>query len=797
MKERVLIILKDANEEIVPLKKEKILIGRDSSCDIVWKEAEFSREHIAIHFKHDNVYIENISTGGQVKINGKDTEYGELREGVEAHVGPYILKWTYRTMLDKFEKSNPVIEESGIKAFSDSPQSGLDHIEDTQPSASDPLLGGDLPVLESTLQASAEDIGMSPEIAAAIADDDTVTHMSGAIGLIRITAGEIAGREIKLEHGKEWIVGRARECHVSIDNPKMSRHHFKILQIGAGFRVQDLDSSYGIKINGVTVKDAPIKSFDVLTAGPVELQFVIVDKNMKELPSDISTPLLTVGVGAAAAAAALPALMKDDGVPGAGSVHNERTNYPPIVSGAAPSSFQFSKPSLENSHSQGNFVSVADKEAKKLPKEKILALVAKFKEQPTPRKILILLLPVLIITGILSTLSPEAPAEAELAQNTEEKAETNPTTAEATTEENPAESSSFTPEYQLKSAKEKAEIQSLYAQAENARDKGDWQKAHDLAQDIVRRVGKYKRTSEIIAEAQGYLTELQIATLTRTDGDAETAAAAAKQKVEELLQQGETALSEKRWDDALEIYSKALLMDPKNDKATRGQYAAQAKDSSALGKQLALEREIAQQPKQAEPSPTPEVQITPDAATMELMSQEYQAAKQKIQEGGFREALPVLKQLKGQVERMIAEDESNRSPAAAVSEDKRNMRSKIVESLDLINDQFVLEYKTQMDDAQQSIANQKYVEARAIYDTIIKREPLFDEPRIEREKLYKKMISDGQTAYREGLVSESVGDLTAALELYEKAKSYFESINKKEAEEYYSILDKKLKVLKK
>ena len=55
----------------------------------------------------------------------------------------------------------------------------------------------------------------------------------------------------------------------------------------------------------------------------------------------------------------------------------------------------------------------------------------------------------------------------------------------------------------------------------------------------------------------------------------------------------------------------------------------------------------------------------------------------------------------------------------------------------------------------------------------------------------------GQTAYREGLVSESVGDLATALEYYEKSKSYFESIEKKDAEEYYSILDKKLRVLKK
>lgn len=779
MKNRVLLIQRDSKEEVIPLNKDKIIIGRDPSCDVVWTDSEFSREHVAIHFKHDNVYIENVSTGGQVKINGKEAEYAELREGNEAVVGPYIIKWIHKDIAEKPEASHAAMDASGLKGFSENIVP--DNEENTQPSSSD--LDLDLPVLESTLQSDSEDINMSPEVAAAIAEDDTVTQVSNSVGLIRITSGEIVGREIKLEHGKEWIVGRARECHVSIDNPKMSRHHFKILQIGTAFRAQDLDSSYGIKINGVNVKEAPLKSYDTLSAGPVELQFVIIDKNLQEMPEMPSPQILAMG----AASASLPTLLKDDAAKNVNN-SNERTNYPPAVSGAAPSSFQFSKPSLENSTSQGNFVSVKDPAAKKLPKEQILLLVSKFKEQPTPRKILLVMLPLLIIAGIFSTLSPEDTTNnADVVEATETAVD-----PAAPTEDNPAESASFTPEFQLKSAKEKNEIQNIYAEAENARDKGDWQKAHDLAQEIVKRVGKYKRTSEIIAEAQGYLTDLQIATLTRTDADAETAAAAAKQKVEDLLQQGEQALNEKRWDDAQEVYSKALLIDPKNDKATRGQYAAQIKDISALGKELPIEREPAEQK-----TPEPVVQAHPEYGSLESISQEYQAAKQKIQEGAFREALPVLNQMKIQIERLIAEDEANRSPAAAIAEDKRNMRSKIIESLDLINDQFVLEYKTQMDDAQQSIANQKYVEARAIYDTVIKREPLFEEPRIEREKLYKKMISDGQTAYREGLVSESVGDLSSALELYEKAKSYFESINKQEAVEYYTILDKKLRVLKK
>jgi pSer/pThr/pTyr-binding forkhead associated (FHA) protein len=791
MKEKVLVVTRDANEQRIPLNKEKIVFGRDSNCDVVWSDPEFSREHVAVHNKYDTIYIENVSTGGTLKINNKTTEYAELREGMEVVVGPYVIKWIYSNVLEKLESrksSDGAIQtQSGIKAFSD-PVS-LDNIEATMPSASDPRLAvGELPIVEPTLQSNSGDLEMSDDVKDAIASDDTVTHLATAVGLLRIVSGEVIGREIRLDHGREWIVGRARECHISIDNPKLSRNHFKISQIGGGFRVVDLDSSYGVKINGVSVKDAPLKSYDVITAGPVEMQFAIIDKNLKDVPQ-LPAPM----------AVDLPSVIRDNGIAtpaGSGNIHNEKTNWPPAVNGVRGGDFQYSKPSLENSASQGNFVSVNGHERQLLPKDRIINLIENFKEQPLPRKTLFLLIPLLILLALFSNEPQKEVADAKIKkEKVEEKKDG------AAPEENPAESAQFSPEYQLKSAKEKAEIQELYAKAEEARNKGDWQKAYDLAQEVVKRAGKYKRASDIIAEAQGYLTDLQIATLSKTDTDAESMATAAKQKVEEYLKQGEEALKEKRWDDASEIYSKALLMDPKNEKATRGQYAAQAKDAGALGKQLEIERNLAEQkssssaavvapPVQPEPPPTNKVSI-------EGLSQQYQAAKQKIQEGAFREALPVLNDLKTEIETMIGDEEASRSPSGIIAEDKRNLRAKIMESLDLINDQFSLEYKTQMDDAQQAIANQKYVEARAIYDTIIKREPLFETPREEREKLYKKMMNDGQTAYREGLVSESVGDLSTAMEYYEKAKSFFESINKKEAEEYYAILDKKLKVLKK
>ena len=379
------------------------------------------------------------------------------------------------------------------------------------------------------------------------------------------------------------------------------------------------------------------------------------------------------------------------------------------------------------------------------------------------------------------------------AQKPEEKA------AEET--ENAAERNEFSPEYVLKSPKEKEEIQSLYAQAEEARNRGEWQKASELSTEIIKRVNNYKRTKDILSEAQSYLTDLQIATLSKTPDDAESSNISNQQKIDELLTSGETALNEKRWEDAQEIYTKALLLDPKNETATRGQYAAQMKNAEGLVKKLPIEEAKEESASSSSASSEASVDLNAEIlqANYEEVSKNFQDAKQKIQEGSFREAYPVLRELKAKIEILIGEEEAARSLSSTnvISEDKRTLRSKIIESMDLVNEQFVLEYKTQLDDAQQAKANQKLVEARAIYDSIIRKDPLFEEPRVEREKLYKKMITDGQSTYREALVSESLGNVSDSLELYEKAKSFFEKIERKEAQEYYSIIDKKMRVLRK
>src|SRR5438132_3757297 len=63
------------------------------------------------------------------------------------------------------------------------------------------------------------------------------------------------------------LVGRHPECDIQIDSRKISRRHCCIAQVNDYLVVRDLDSTNGIRINGVRVIEGKLKAGDELTMG--------------------------------------------------------------------------------------------------------------------------------------------------------------------------------------------------------------------------------------------------------------------------------------------------------------------------------------------------------------------------------------------------------------------------------------------------------------------------------------------------------------------------------------------------
>jgi predicted component of type VI protein secretion system len=63
------------------------------------------------------------------------------------------------------------------------------------------------------------------------------------------------------------LVGRHPECDIQIDSRKISRRHCCIAQVNDFLVVRDLDSTNGIRINGIRVVEGRLNTGDELTVG--------------------------------------------------------------------------------------------------------------------------------------------------------------------------------------------------------------------------------------------------------------------------------------------------------------------------------------------------------------------------------------------------------------------------------------------------------------------------------------------------------------------------------------------------
>jgi len=63
------------------------------------------------------------------------------------------------------------------------------------------------------------------------------------------------------------LVGRHQECDVLIPSRKISRRHCCIAQVHDFIVVKDLFSTNGVRVNGVRVKEGPLRNGDELTIG--------------------------------------------------------------------------------------------------------------------------------------------------------------------------------------------------------------------------------------------------------------------------------------------------------------------------------------------------------------------------------------------------------------------------------------------------------------------------------------------------------------------------------------------------
>ena len=74
-------------------------------------------------------------------------------------------------------------------------------------------------------------------------------------------------------NGERVLVGRSRECDVTVSDPNVSRRHIELRRGERGWTAVDLGSTNGMKVNGRRVGHAELHAGDRITIGVTDLTF--------------------------------------------------------------------------------------------------------------------------------------------------------------------------------------------------------------------------------------------------------------------------------------------------------------------------------------------------------------------------------------------------------------------------------------------------------------------------------------------------------------------------------------------
>jgi Protein of unknown function (DUF3662)/FHA domain len=72
---------------------------------------------------------------------------------------------------------------------------------------------------------------------------------------------------------RRLVIGRSRDCDLTLDDPNVSRRHAEIREEDGGYWVVDLGSTNGIEVNGSRVERAELENGDLIVLGQTSLTF--------------------------------------------------------------------------------------------------------------------------------------------------------------------------------------------------------------------------------------------------------------------------------------------------------------------------------------------------------------------------------------------------------------------------------------------------------------------------------------------------------------------------------------------
>ncbi len=269
-------------------------IGRSEFSDLVLPNEKVSRSHVELRINEIAIYFTNMSHPGQVKLNGKPKETGEISDGDELTIGPYSVLVVY----GEVAAVSPAEE---MAAPSDAPE-GVGVVSEEEAREPFAVFADGVNASEGSavrdIFASVSPQKDASQMSGSLALADTDVENKAVVAKLMFVEGPKKGEELSLE-AYEITFGRSKKADIYLDDERLSRVHCKIARVGMGYRLVDLDSRNGTFVNGVRVLEHPLSSFDEIQIGDTKIKFLVHDVLIPGMQSQQPTNVVGIDIARA------------------------------------------------------------------------------------------------------------------------------------------------------------------------------------------------------------------------------------------------------------------------------------------------------------------------------------------------------------------------------------------------------------------------------------------------------------------------------------------------------------------
>ncbi|MBT4761981.1 MAG: FHA domain-containing protein [Bdellovibrionaceae bacterium] len=257
--------------ELDLLESQSYEFGRDESSHIKLPALKgISRKHFKVYFDESYWVIELITKFGEIRIASESANSFALEETTTMYIGPFEVCFEAQE-----EKEDSVVEDKQVSIAEEVKQeSTLSSDEDS-----------DNKTLALNLNEISED------------NNDATCLVSPSTSTFLVVNYNNQKKDIFVLEGESWVAGRDPNCDIFLNDDHISRKHFELSKINNEFKIKDLNSSNGVRINGQKIPPnqyTTIALNELIIIKRIQLTIEVRDKNYKSHLQNISNTMMEV-----------------------------------------------------------------------------------------------------------------------------------------------------------------------------------------------------------------------------------------------------------------------------------------------------------------------------------------------------------------------------------------------------------------------------------------------------------------------------------------------------------------------